>query len=1027
MFGATAADCSGTSTANPQFKQIVCLPGQYSYLDAADPAGNIGRMCIACPAGTYKASTGTTSPATATATLLTMGYKMLVYGTAPDTFKTVTTGTTATNHNLVQGDKVKFSTTFGGVTAGTEYTVSAGASGSTFKLDGVTSVTTFASGDGNLYVYPSSVTSVIASGTKLAAAATCDPCDAGYSSTLGGSAKVGAIASDCSGYSDNNLIDNTGFAQKYAASGQFTVQRTYKDSSDKASMTRNEIEVCKDGMYSTAATASTALAGATVTSINTGTGIITTAAAHGFVNGDAIKFTATTTFPTVNSPSGGTSVSGTTFYVVYDGTTTFKVSDTQPHAIASPASGVFTFDGQGSGTITVYRQGSIEPGSVKVFTGATGCITCDAGYSSKTSSPTNGAKASDCTGATGGSNPASLICTSGMYSYTNAVSASGSGTSSYFPAYTQRLCGICDSGSYATAGAGPATYPAARGYYATSASNVKYANLVTIAASTTPDATVSWPRHGLSADDIVWFTSEAVIPVTRNEFYKVKDATTSTDSFTLKTLGGGTQAADTNAATKEIFFTKAATVAFTATASVATDPGISVGWTGHNLVNGDVVYFGTTGTLPANVIVAKTGYYVISAATNSFRIASDASGTAIPYSIGTHFAYLAASLSTSTDTSSKYVTATATTSATVDMPVIFHNVGASSLVAGTMYFVKTADADSNNVGKAVTVAAVPSTEAGQAAFAVGTQSGDSVRMYKGVKKAFASGTGISQTGTVLVVDWGSAHGFPPGTPIRFYSSDSTMPTGIQEGTLYYVIATDLTANTFKVSISVTGAAAGGTTVGPATTLTSTITAYAVPRAAITYSTLGSTGAKLIVNWGASLAGNTIMYLETATPDSAGLPSGLTAADATTQSYTDGTTLAASSFAVKTGSSPAFVLVSLSAGTDHFAVAETVVTATDGLFARPGSAAHGLKAGDIVYLAPLPGATIVTGYAQSTKYYVSTKGLTSTAFKLATVSASGSVLEDATYDGSALARFQFALSTSTSCTACSQGTPLHIVY
>lgn len=72
-----------------------------------------------------------------------------------------------------------------------------------------------------------------------------------------------------------------------------------------------------------------------------------------------------------------------------------------------------------------------------------------------------------------------------------------------------------------------------------------------------------------------------------------------------------------------------------------------------------------------------------------------------------------------------------------------------------------------------------------------------------------------------VVTW-EGHGLNAGQPIVFSSSGS-LPTGLTEGVVYYVIATGLTQNSFSVS-----ATPGGTGVGTTGAGSGTITAVASP-------------------------------------------------------------------------------------------------------------------------------------------------------------------------------------------------------
>lgn len=71
------------------------------------------------------------------------------------------------------------------------------------------------------------------------------------------------------------------------------------------------------------------------------------------------------------------------------------------------------------------------------------------------------------------------------------------------------------------------------------------------------------------------------------------------------------------------------------------------------------------------------------------------------------------------------------------------------------------------------------------------------------------------------VTW-NAHGFLPNQPVVF-STTGALPTGLTAGTVYYVIATGITENTFKVS-----ATKGGTAIATSSAGTGTQTADAPP-------------------------------------------------------------------------------------------------------------------------------------------------------------------------------------------------------
>lgn len=72
-----------------------------------------------------------------------------------------------------------------------------------------------------------------------------------------------------------------------------------------------------------------------------------------------------------------------------------------------------------------------------------------------------------------------------------------------------------------------------------------------------------------------------------------------------------------------------------------------------------------------------------------------------------------------------------------------------------------------------------------------------------------------------VVSW-TAHGLVAGDPVTF-NTTGALPTGITAGTTYYVIATGLTADTFRISATV-----GGAAVNTSGTQSGTHTAYNVP-------------------------------------------------------------------------------------------------------------------------------------------------------------------------------------------------------
>ena len=66
-------------------------------------------------------------------------------------------------------------------------------------------------------------------------------------------------------------------------------------------------------------------------------------------------------------------------------------------------------------------------------------------------------------------------------------------------------------------------------------------------------------------------------------------------------------------------------------------------------------------------------------------------------------------------------------------------------------------------------------------------------------------------GTPAVVTWPN-HGQLPGQPIVFTNEGGALPTGLTAGTVYYVLATGLTENSFSVGLTADAAAGVDTTV-----------------------------------------------------------------------------------------------------------------------------------------------------------------------------------------------------------------------
>lgn len=72
-----------------------------------------------------------------------------------------------------------------------------------------------------------------------------------------------------------------------------------------------------------------------------------------------------------------------------------------------------------------------------------------------------------------------------------------------------------------------------------------------------------------------------------------------------------------------------------------------------------------------------------------------------------------------------------------------------------------------------------------------------------------------------VVTWAGGHGLEAGSPVVFDAASGTLPTGLSENVVYYVVSTGLTPTTFSVSATPGGAAIATTAAGTATSITAT--------------------------------------------------------------------------------------------------------------------------------------------------------------------------------------------------------------
>jgi hypothetical protein len=201
----------------------------------------------------------------------------------------------------------------------------------------------------------------------------------------------------------------------------------------------------------------------------------------------------------------------------------------------------------------------------------------------------------------------------------------------------------------------------------------------------------------------------------------------------------------------------------TVTFDTATD---LVTWTSHGLAAGAAFVPTTTGALPTG-LTPSTAYYVIASGmtANAFKVSATPGGAAVDFSgsqSGTHTGSAGADIIISTGL---ITMARNRKEPNADIGIV------SS--AGNFYIV-------NN---------------------------DTLVDYTGLLTTLATDASSTVTITIAspgVVTW-TSHGLQADQPIVFTTS-SSLPTGITSGTTYYVVASGLTADTFRFSETVGGVA-----------------------------------------------------------------------------------------------------------------------------------------------------------------------------------------------------------------------------
>jgi hypothetical protein len=211
-------------------------------------------------------------------------------------------------------------------------------------------------------------------------------------------------------------------------------------------------------------------------------------------------------------------------------------------------------------------------------------------------------------------------------------------------------------------------------------------NTVTISIAT--PAQINWTSHGLVNDTAITFTTTGALPtgLSVGTTYYVSGA--APNHFHVAATPGGAQIATTG------------TQSGTHTASTATQ----VLWTGHGLSNGQELSFTTTVALPLG-IATGTSYYIVDAATDTFRVAASVGGTAISTTTAGSGIHTASTPAIINWTSHGLANGTAvgfTTTGTLP----------AGMTADTVYYVNTATTNAFQISAAVGGVSVVTTTAG---------------------------------------------------------------------------------------------------------------------------------------------------------------------------------------------------------------------------------------------------------------------------------------------------------------------------
>jgi hypothetical protein len=225
-----------------------------------------------------------------------------------------------------------------------------------------------------------------------------------------------------------------------------------------------------------------------------------------------------------------------------------------------------------------------------------------------------------------------------------------------------------------------------------------------------------------------------------------------------------------------------------------------------------------TATMSSSSIAGLTGILTVGTVTGTIYVGMLLSGG----SIAANSVWITANISgtgagstwqtnTTTAQSSTTITGTAdlstlasTTNVLAGMPIVFTGTTFGGITASSTYYVKVVDTASNRIGL--------STTPGGNFVTLTTASGNATATAGGAKAV----TLVIGVGTVFTA---TAHGYSAGDVVRFETTGA-LPTGLSVSLNYFVLASGLTANTFKVSptpggiaVDTTGTQSGTHTVG----------------------------------------------------------------------------------------------------------------------------------------------------------------------------------------------------------------------